>query len=397
MNRPEFSIGQSAMPDLSPKPPCDIEWWFVQGWFEGPDIPRRHVMTAFFRMRDAGGKGSGGEMLIQHFLDPESGTVWTDSRITPEAVAVHDRTAQRIVQRNLSEPLARVALLMHAQEVARWNRRAGIVVDPVGPKVQPDQLGLAWNGFALGQSKSGLFLDVANAAGQVLALDLAPSGGWLAARSQDLHANLGAGLAYISCPRLDARGTFDGADVSGRFWFDNQWGRYEHWLLTLDENRYRILGWDWFGINLDDGRDLLLCRHRYAGDEQPRFSWGVVFENGQPRRIERITLAPLRHWTSPRSMASYPVAWNVECPDEKLSLRIEPLIDDQEIPVYGVTSIWEGAVRADGMIHGAAVSGLGRLELFGYGKALTLSDQLRRYLTRFGRDMGSAIALPGSR
>ena len=37
---------------------------------------------------------------------------------------------------------------------------------------------------------------------------------------------------------------------------DHQWGNYG-WLKTLD-GETEMLGWDWLGINLEDGTDLIV-------------------------------------------------------------------------------------------------------------------------------------------
>lgn len=383
------------LPDLAPKPGSEIEWWFVQGWFEGPGFSRRHLMLAFFRMRDPGGTGPAGAMLLQHLLNPENGESWTDSRLTPEAVAIHDRIARHIVNTRLPAPLRELAFQQHQLEVALWNRRHGIVTDSREPDLRSDPFELTWNGFSLAQTASGLHLKMTSPKGKRLEFDLNPETGWLAADSAELHPRLESGLAYVSCPRLAVQGHAGGSPVTGQFWIDHQWGPYDNWLMTSRTDGHRFLGWDWFGINLDDGRDLLLTHHRFAGTAASRFSWGMLFENGQPRPIGALSFTPRRHWISPRSDARYPVAWDVACLEADIFLEIEPLADDQEIPVYAINSIWEGAVRATGHSQGQPVTGLGRLELFGYGKALTFSDQVGRFMLRAGRVLKNTIGIDG--
>ncbi len=63
-------------------------------------------------------------------------------------------------------------------------------------------------------------------------------------------------MAYESCPRLALRGRVDGSTVRGEAWIDHQWGNYG-WLKTLD-GETEMLGWDWLGINLEDGTDLIV-------------------------------------------------------------------------------------------------------------------------------------------
>ncbi len=78
---------------------------------------------------------------------------------------------------------------------------------------------------------------------------------------------------------------------------------------------------------------------------------------------------PLRFWKSPRTGASYPVSVRVK--KDVLELRLEPLMDDQELDVRATsgTIYWEGAVTA---YEGANAIGRGYLELTGYWKPMKL-------------------------
>ena len=63
---------------------------------------------------------------------------------------------------------------------------------------------------------------------------------------------------YFSYPRLDVEGrlTVKGVvhPVQGYAWMDR-----EHGPFSFGE---RLHGWDWFGIQLEDGRDLMIYRIR---------------------------------------------------------------------------------------------------------------------------------------
>ncbi|HEX6396869.1 MAG TPA: lipocalin family protein, partial [Steroidobacteraceae bacterium] len=111
-------------------------------------------------------------------------------------------------------------------------------------------------------------------------------------------------------------------------------------------------GWDWCGINLDDGGALMGFRMRNR-------SGGVHFaSSGSDFR-------PLRTWKSPRTGVEYPVemAFN--------DLVLKPLMDDQELDSRASTGTiyWEGAVRA---LRKEAEVGKGYLELTGYWKPMKL-------------------------
>ena len=72
-----------------------------------------------------------------------------------------------------------------------------------------------------------------------------------------------------------------------------------------------------------------------------------------------------RTWRSPRTGASYPVAWRVRVGEHAFDL--EPLMDDAELDSRSSTGTiyWEGPVRARSADGKSA--GRGYLELTGYG------------------------------
>ena len=79
-------------------------------------------------------------------------------------------------------------------------------------------------------------------------------------------------------------------------------------------------------------------------------------------------LVPGRVWTSPSSDASYPVAWQLRVPSRQADLRVEALLDAQELDTANSTGVtyWEGAVTVSGWIGDRAVTGRGYLEMTGY-------------------------------
>lgn len=126
-------------------------------------------------------------------------------------------------------------------------------------------------------------------------------------------------------------------------------------------------GWDWFALQLDDGRNIMLYRLRERDGATSPFSAGsVAAPDGSVVRLgaEDFELAATRTWTSEATGASYPVAWRVRLPSLGLGLEISPRLDDQELDLS--VRYWEGAVRVEGTEHGRPVEGHGYLELSGY-------------------------------
>jgi predicted secreted hydrolase len=151
--------------------------------------------------------------------------------------------------------------------------------------------------------------------------------------------------------------------VTGEAWFDHEWSSE-----YLDA---AAVGWDWIGINLDDGAALMAFRIRGAqGDAH----WAGGTLRGGDGRMQILAPAdvefrPGRRWTSPRTQITYPVQWHVRAGSREFDL--EPLLDDQENDTRLTTGAiyWEGAVRA---YEGQHPVGRGYLELTGYGERLRL-------------------------
>ena len=165
---------------------------------------------------------------------------------------------------------------------------------------------------------------------------------------------------YYSYTRLPAAGEVrtDGARfaVHGAAWLDREWSTS---ALSPEQ-----AGWDWFALQLADGRDLMYYRLRTRDGGVHPFSAGVLVGpgDGPPRRLgpADVRLSPVRHWTSPAG-TRYPVAWRLQAPG--LDLAVEPLLDAQEHA--GTFRYWEGAMDVSGR-DGAPVRGRGYLEMTGY-------------------------------
>jgi predicted secreted hydrolase len=171
---------------------------------------------------------------------------------------------------------------------------------------------------------------------------------------------------YYSQPHLRVSGSlvYGGRRmrVTGDAWLDHEWSS-----TLLDP---RAVGWDWVGLNLDDGGALTAFRVR---DASGRALWaGGSFRaaDGALTRLgpEEVTFRAERLWRSASTGARYPVQQElvVALPAGPRRFRLTPLFDDQELdsrrtggPVY-----WEGAVRTGG--------GRGYLELTGYASPLRL-------------------------
>ncbi len=172
---------------------------------------------------------------------------------------------------------------------------------------------------------------------------------------------------YYSRPQLRVTGSVAGngpaVPVRGRAWLDHEWSSQ---YLASDAT-----GWDWVGLNLDDGGALMAFRMRDAGGRTvwAGGTWRDAGGNITTLGAADIAFVPLRWWRSPRSGATWPVAMRLEA--GALTLEVHPLMDDQELDSRASvgTIYWEGAVRV--RLAGRD-AGLGYLELTGYWRPMTL-------------------------
>ena len=167
---------------------------------------------------------------------------------------------------------------------------------------------------------------------------------------------------YYSRPQLAVRGRVvvggRARDVAGRAWLDHEW--------SSEVMAARAIGWDWIGINLDDGGALMAFRMR---ERDGGALWGGGARRHADGRTEilapdTLRFTPGRRWTSPRTGFTYPVELVVHAGGVDYALA--PLMDDQELDSRASTGVvyWEGAVTAS--VAGRSV-GRGYLELTGYG------------------------------
>lgn len=169
---------------------------------------------------------------------------------------------------------------------------------------------------------------------------------------------------YYSLIHLDTQGTFNfgkqTVSVSGSSWMDHEWG-----TSALPDGSS---GWDWFGLQLEDGTALMLASVRMPTSEvEPSFVNSLYSNTGELHKLyfSQVYLEAKRYWQSPSTGIVYPAAWDLNVPDYQLKCRVEPLVADQEFS--GLSAYWEGLVFADCSLEGVPVTGYGYVELTGYG------------------------------
>ncbi len=183
---------------------------------------------------------------------------------------------------------------------------------------------------------------------------------------------------YVSEPQLDGTGRLvlrEGGtrDVRARAWLDHEWSN-QYLGRGADASPDRAVGWDWLGLNLDDGSSMTLFRMR-AGDGSVVWSGGSWrappgAPGGQVDFEQQLHFEPLAVWKSPVSLASYPVRWRIRTP--RGVILVEATFAAQEIDTRQSTGFpyWEGVARvAD---EAGRTLGWGYLEMTGYAGRVPL-------------------------
>jgi predicted secreted hydrolase len=170
---------------------------------------------------------------------------------------------------------------------------------------------------------------------------------------------------YYSLSRMRAAGTIVDVggtphEVAGRAWMDREWG-----TSALSPG---VEGWDWFALQLEDGSNLMFYQLRERdGSAHPMSAGTWMPARGVPQHLSRdeVMLEVRERWESPAG-GSYPMAWTLAVPAEDLFLRVDPVLESQEL--HTGVRYWEGAVNVSGRRAGEPVSGRGYVELTGYAR-----------------------------
>ena len=146
---------------------------------------------------------------------------------------------------------------------------------------------------------------------------------------------------YYSRTRMSASGELqlDGErlQVDGIAWFDHQWGDF----VSVGGG-----GWDWFAINLDDGRDLTLSivRDEHLNEVLRYGTLVSAFGDVSHLTSDHIFASEgSGGWTSPTSGFTYPISRTVALDD--VELRLVSTLADQELDTRATTGViyWEGS------------------------------------------------------
>ncbi len=172
---------------------------------------------------------------------------------------------------------------------------------------------------------------------------------------------------YYSMTRLKTAGTLsvEGKtyQVDGLSWMDHEFSSN---ALGKDQ-----VGWDWMGLQLTDGTDLMIYRLRRRSGETDYLSGTRVGADGQPRYLsaDELAIEPSKDWKSPASGGSYPQQWKVRVKGFP-SITVKSEMPGQELTTSDSTDVtyFEGA--AEVIDEKGEHAGEGYLEMTGYAKGI---------------------------
>ncbi len=325
-------------------PGYKTEWWYLTGTLTATDDPARRFgyQFTFFRVG----------------LSPETTTVtsaWAASDMIMGHAAVSDLVKKEHV---FSEVLYRATPLLGSfgdpgDSLVAWSR---------APAGTDGRWTLAWNGRGFDlhatDNRQGLELTLQTTA-------IKP----LVRHGIDGYSRKGTGPTaaslYYSLTRLETEGSLrlgeDAWPVRGESWMDKEFGSNQLGVTQI--------GWDWFSLRLDDGRDVMLYLLRTGAGAIDYAAGSVVSPVGAVRALgaRDFDVQVTRRWQSAVSDAEYPARWSVTVPGENLAVDIVPEVADQEVVSDLVPNLhyWEGLVQVRDA-QGRRI-GEGYVELTGYG------------------------------
>jgi predicted secreted hydrolase len=326
--------------DHWPRDGYKTEWWYFTGHLESEDGSRFGYQFTFFRV---------GLTPTRPGLNSE----WDAKDVIMGHASISDLSSGRHL---FSEVIYRATPLLGGfgtfpDSTIAWCR---------GPAGTDGKWLLEWNGdafdFEMTDSAQGIGFSLSTRALKPLVFQ-GPNG----------VSQKGEGTAshYYSYTRLATEGTVrlgvKEFKVKGESWMDKEFGSNQ-----LAENQ---VGWDWFSLQLDDGREVMLYMLR---DRSGRVDFGrgtVVSKSGELRYLGRaeFEVKATESWDSPVGDTTYPARWRIQIPGDGLVIEVVPELADQENRSKRVKSVyyWEGAVKV--LSPKGVKLGKGYVELVGYG------------------------------
>ncbi|MCD0168987.1 lipocalin family protein [Deinococcus sp. 23YEL01] len=159
-------------------------------------------------------------------------------------------------------------------------------------------------------------------------------------------------LFYQGITRLTLTGSVNGRAVQGEAWLDHQWGNQIPGQTAL---------WDWFSVQLDGGRDLMVYRVRRLDGTVAQLIGSVVEPDGSVRAVRGLRAVPGEEWISPQGR-KYTLGWQLV--SDEFDLTVRAVRREQELLSRSTRiAYWEGPIEISGVWAGEQARGTGMMEL----------------------------------
>ena len=159
-------------------------------------------------------------------------------------------------------------------------------------------------------------------------------------------------LFYQGITRLTLTGSVNGRAVQGEAWLDHQWGNQIPGQTAL---------WDWFSVQLDGGRDLMVYRVRRLDGTVAQLIGSVVEPDGSVRAVRGLRAVPGEEWISPQGR-KYTLGWQLV--SDEFDLTVRAVRCEQELLSRSTRiAYWEGPIEVSGVWAGEQARGTGMMEL----------------------------------
>jgi len=163
---------------------------------------------------------------------------------------------------------------------------------------------------------------------------------------------------YYSLTNLQTKGRIKikgkWIEVIGKSWMDHQWAD-----VPYSENK-----WTWFSIQLENNTEIVCFE--YDDGKNKTYLASISYPDNKQKHFSKVEFKPLgEKWKSKKTGTIYPLSWEIKIPKENITLKVEPLINNQEVN-FGTINYFEGPLNVESKMNKKKVKGDGFMELVGY-------------------------------
>lgn len=355
------------------------EWWFFQGYFQEHTETKFYFMLSFFKhhIPISEGKEADGFSLLFSILNSNTGKSKYYSQIDQIAMDGLLNTFETKNEFDLDPDLINVL----KKEIGYNGPPLPIKLKEVEFNSTEEYLKIDWKEFQLYHTENKFHITFPHFDNDKICevIIIAENEKFLVI---DHQKSFNPDMGYTCYPNLKLQGQTGENNVTGKIWMDHQWGGFG-WFIDEDKEK-KVLGWDWFGINLENGMNLIVVAHKYAQTGEVFYTAASLMIPGEESKtLKNVKLTPITSWESPITHIEYSLTWKIEVLELDLTLTFTPFAEDQELQIFGIArAVWEGAGSIEGTYKGTSICGRARAEFFGNGYVFDFQNYLKRLSDR---------------